>query len=435
MSFLNSRLSSVVVACRLAGIAAVALALSTASSQAQTALTLDDALRVAQERSRQLPAQDAAVAAARDLSVSAAQLPDPVIKGGLINVPVTGADRFSLSKDFMTAGSIGVLQEFTSEDKRHARAARFEREADLAQAGRLTALADLQRDTAMAWLELHYRLRTDDMTRSLRREAALQVEAADAAYRGVRGSQADVFAARSAVAAIDDRLRLIAREIAVARVRLVRWVGDTATNDLGAAPDMTRLPLDLAALESTLQNHPRIALLASKEGLARAEVAVARSEKSSDWSAELVYSQRGPDYSNMVSVVVSIPLQWNATSRQDRELAAKLALAQRERDQREETLREVTALMRSAILTWQSERERLAHYDARLLPLAVERVHAALDAYRGASGPLSAVLEARRGEIDARLERLRIEMDTAVLWAQLAYLIPNSARTGAAKEQ
>ncbi|MEO7853265.1 MAG: TolC family protein, partial [Rubrivivax sp.] len=419
MFFLHLRPSSVVATCRLAGITAVALALVTAHAQAQTALTLDEALRLAQQRSRQLPAQDAAAAAARDMSVAAGQRPDPVIKGGLINVPVTGPERFSLTKDFMTMRSIGVMQEFTREDKRQARAARFEREADLAQAGWLTALAELQRDTAMAWLELHYRLRMDDMTQGLRREAELQIEAADAAYRGGRGSQADVFAARSAVATIDDRLRQMAREIATARVRLARWVGDSAAQGLGATPDMTLPPLDLAVLESTLENHPRIAWLARKEGLARAEVDAAKSEKSSDWSAELMYSQRGPEFSNMVSVSVSIPLQWNAGNRQDRELAAKLALAQRERDEREEALREVTALTRSAILTWRSERERLAHYDTRLLPLAAERVHAALAAYRGASGPLSAVLEARRMEIDTRLERLRIEMDAAGLWAQL----------------
>jgi hypothetical protein len=38
--------------------------------------------------------------------------------------------------------------------------------------------------------------------------------------------------------------------------------------------------------------------------------------------------------------------------------------------------------------------------------------------------PLIAVLEARRGEIDTRMERLRLEMEAARLWAQLEYLIP-----------
>ena len=47
-----------------------------------------------------------------------------------------------------------------------------------------------------------------------------------------------------------------------------------------------------------------------------------------------------------------------------------------------------------------------------------------LAAYRGGRGALSGVLEARRMEIDIRIERLRIEMETARLWVELEYLIP-----------
>jgi len=73
---------------------------------------------------------------------------------------------------------------------------------------------------------------------------------------------------------------------------------------------------------------------------------------------------------------------------------------------------------------WRSDRDRLGRYDATLLPLAAERTRAALAAYRGGSGTLGAVLEARRAEIDTRIERLRLEMDAARLWAQLNYLVP-----------
>ena len=49
---------------------------------------------------------------------------------------------------------------------------------------------------------------------------------------------------------------------------------------------------------------------------------------------------------------------------------------------------------------------------------------AAIAGYRGGASPLTAVLEARRSEIDTRMERLRLEMDAARLWAQLNYLVP-----------
>ena len=64
---------------------------------------------------------------------------------GINNLPINGPDSFSLTRDFMTMRSIGVMQQFTRGDKREARAARFDREAEAAQAGRTSALANLQR--------------------------------------------------------------------------------------------------------------------------------------------------------------------------------------------------------------------------------------------------------------------------------------------------
>ncbi|MEP7282124.1 MAG: TolC family protein [Rubrivivax sp.] len=392
--------------------------------QAQTVLTFDDALHQAQVRSLLLPAQDAATLAAREQAVAAGRRPDPVLKAALTNLPVDGPDRFSLTRDFMTMRSVGVLQEFTRADKRRARSARFDREAALAQAMRRVALADLRRDTAIAWLELHYLTRMHALIAAQRDEAALPVQAADAAYRGGRGTQVDAVAARAAEAAVGDRLRLTARDIATARTRLARWVGEAGVQALGEPPAMAGLPWSPDDLDEVLAQHPRIVWLAQQEALARALADVAGTERRSDWSAELMVSQRGPAYSNMVSLSVSIPLQWDAVNRQDREWSARQSLARQARDERDEALREVQAQTRSAIQSWQANRERLAQYDASLLPLAAEQVRAAQDAYRGATVPLAAVLDARRVELDTRLERLRIERETAVLWAQLNYLIP-----------
>ena len=185
---------------------ATALAMGIGAAHAAGTLTFDQALLLAQSRSRALVAQDATASAARDMAVVAGQRPDPTLQLGINNLPVNGADQFSLTRDFMTMRSIGVTQEFTREDKLKARAGRFEREAEVAEAGRSLALANLQRDTAVAWLDRLYQERVRDMLVSQRDEARLQIDAADAAYRGGRGAQADVFAARSAVAQIDDRI-------------------------------------------------------------------------------------------------------------------------------------------------------------------------------------------------------------------------------------
>jgi outer membrane protein TolC len=387
-------------------------------------LTLDEALRLAQERSRQLPAQDAAAAAAREMAVAAGQRPDPTLKAGIGNLPVNGDDRFSLTRDFMTMRSVGVTQELTRESKLKARSARYERDAEVAEAGRALALANLQRDTAVAWLDRFYQERMRDVLNLQRDEARLQIEAADAAYRGARGSQADVFAARYAVAQIEDRIAQADRQVSAAKTQLARWTGVTAGEPLAPAPALDALRLRAEDLEVQIAHHPQIAVLRRQEDAAQADVEVARANKRSDWSVEVMFSQRGPAYSNMVSLNVSVPLQWDPANRQDRELAARLALLEQARAQREEAIRGHVAETLSTLQEWRSNRERLQRYDAALLPLAGERTKAALAAYRGGSGALSGVLDARRAEIDTRMDRLRLEMDSARLWAQLNYLVP-----------
>jgi outer membrane protein TolC len=393
-------------------------------AHAQQTLTLEQALRVAQERSRQLVAQDAGAAAAREMATAAGQWPDPVLKAGLNSLPISGPDRFSLTRDSFTMATVGVVQEFTRSDKLKARAGRFDREAEVAEAGRAVALANLRRDTAMAWLDRLYQERMREVLVTQRTEAGLQIEAADATYRGGRGTQTDVFAARSAVAQIDDRIRQTDRQIATAKIKLARWVGDDANQMLGAPPSLAMVRLDERSLDTVLAHHPQIGLMVRQEALARAEADIAQTNKRPDWSVELTYSQRGRDYSNMVSVNVSIPFQWDQKNRQDREVSAKLAVAQQMTAQREEATREHVAETRSWLQEWQSNRDRLTHYDDALIPLASERTRAASAAYRGGAGPLSAVLEARRMEIDTRMDRLRLDMETAGLWAQLEYLIP-----------
>ena len=413
----------------------LALCAAGLNAHAQQALSLDQALRLAQDRSRQLVAQDAAASAAREMALAAGQLPDPTLTAGLNSLPVNGSDRFSLTADSFTMLTVGVTQEFTRKDKRQARSARFEREADAAEAGRAAALAGLRRDTAIAWLARHYQERVLELLRAQRAEAALQVEAAEAAYRGGRGAQADVFGARSAVAQADDRIRQAETQVALAKTRLARWVGASAESALAAPPAMADLG-EAAGLETRLAHHPQVALLQKQEEVAQAEAEIAKSNKHADWSVDLSYSQRGSAYSNFVSLSVSIPLQWDQANRQDREVAAKLALAEQFRAQREEATREHAADVRAWQQQWQSGRERLALYDSALIPLAGERTRAAIAAYRGGGGPLAGVLDARRMEIETRLDKLRLELETASLWAQLEYLVaPDREAAAAVKEQ
>src|SRR5207253_4441670 len=145
-------------------------------------------------------------------------------------------------------------------------------------------------------------------------------------------------------------------------------------------------------------------------------------------SVALMYSQRGSAYSNLVSLNVSVPLQWDQANRQDREVAAKLAMLDQARAEREDMLRAHIAEARAMVAEWENDRERGARYARELLPLAAERTQATLGAYRGSKASITEVLIARRSEVDLRLQALQLEIDTARLWAQLNFLVPDGRR-------
>ena len=393
-------------------------------AQNAAALTVDEALQLAAQRSQQLLAQDAAAAAAREMAMAAGQAPDLTLTAGINNLPIEGPDEFSLTNDFMTMRSIGLMRELTRHDKRAARAARFAREADAAEAGRTLALANLERETAMAWFDRYYRERMRDVLAMQRDQAALQIEAADLAYRSGLGAQSDVFAARASSASIEDRMAETERDVDIAVTRLARWVGAAAERPLGPLPPMDVVSLSPGDLDAELGHHPQIVLMLSQEEIARAEAEIARTESRSDWTIEVMYSERGPSFADMMSFNVSMPLQRRERSRQDRVLAASLATAEQMRAEREEETREHVADARALLQAWQANRARLDRYASALIPLAAERTVAATVAYGSGTGTLTAVLDARFAEIDTRIDALDLEMETAALWAGINYLIP-----------
>lgn len=387
-------------------------------------LSLGQAQQLAVAHSQQIVAQNQAIIASREMAVAAGQLADPVLKVGIDNLPVNGPDRGSLTSDFMTMRRVSVMQELTGSDKRQLRAARFERAADKSIAEKNTLIAAIQRDTAIAWLERYYAERIADLVAEQGMQARIEIDAAEGSYRAGRGSQADIFVARSALSLLDDRTSETQRKLRNAKTMLSRWTGLPSDVILDGIPAIDTIRFDLASLETTLAHHPQIAMLSRQTDIADAEVKLAEANKKSDWSVEVAFQQRGPAYSNMISIGLSLPFQWDQKNRQDRELSAKLAMAGQTKAERDEQLRSHVAETRVMLDEWQTNRERAIRYEKELIPLAQERTQALIATYRGGKSSLTELLAARRAEVDIRLQLLQLQADTARLWAQLNFLFP-----------
>ncbi len=87
-------------------------------AQTDNRLSIDEAVGIAQGNAPVLSAALDGARAARELAVAEGQLPDPVLRLGVDNLPVNGPDQGSLTRDFMTMRRLGVTQEYVSADKR-----------------------------------------------------------------------------------------------------------------------------------------------------------------------------------------------------------------------------------------------------------------------------------------------------------------------------
>ena len=100
------------------------------------------------------------------MAVAAGQLPDPVLRAGVDNLPVNGPDAFSIGSDFMTMRRIGVMQEYVSmRSVRHAASAASAKH-DALKPKREMSRAEMRTEVAIAWYERLYAARTEQLLQS-----------------------------------------------------------------------------------------------------------------------------------------------------------------------------------------------------------------------------------------------------------------------------
>ena len=392
-------------------------------ARGQTApLSLDAALAAAERDSPRLAARRHAIAAADERTARAGELPDPKLRLGIDNLPVSGSEAWQINTDSMTMRRIGVMQDVPNGDKRKARESRAAAEREAQGAALAATRATLRRETATAWFDVYYAERAKRELERLVGQVELQRETLAPAIAAGRASPADAFALGGAAESVRERLIEQDRAIAKARAQLTAFVRGQASAPLGQGPDTARLPLLREQLLAELHAHPELSSYQEKVRVARSELALERTTKIPDWSVELLYGARSPNFSNMVTLMFSIDLPVLAGRRQDRDIAARLAEVEEAEAMAEDARRMHEADVQTALADWDAAGARIARYDAHALPLARDRAAAALAAYRGGTGSLAMVIEASRGETEAELGRLGAEAERARAWARLAYL-------------
>jgi outer membrane protein, heavy metal efflux system len=394
-------------------------------------LSFDAALQIATRSSPDIAVETAGVDAARSASIAAGRLPDPKLAVGIENLPVTGAEQWSLTRDFMTMRKIGVMQDVPNGAKRAARAAVADAAIGRAEAERRVRILTVRRDTAIAWLDRYFLERRSALLDELESENQLFTQAVQAQFAAGRGMPADVIEPKREAAEIADRRDELAGEIAKSKGVLTRWVGAAAGEELAGEPP--QLILDSAHLREHVHEHPDLAVFVPMTQMAQAEVHEAEATKRPDWGVELAYGRRGPAFSDMVSVQFTLDLPLFARTRQDPQIQAKREELTRVETERDAMLRDHTQELEGALAEYDVVSRQLGRLRDAHLPLAQQKVEFQSASYRAGKADLSAVLAARRELIDQRSREIELESRHAAAAAKIYYFYGPGASAEASR--
>jgi outer membrane protein TolC len=392
-----------------------------AGAQERT-LTLEQAIASALRRAPQVAASTAMLEGAQAVAPSAGRLPDPELVTGVESLPINTADRFSLTRDFMTMRKIGVMQSFPNGEKRHLRSERAEREIGIAQGELRKSRFETSRAVAEAWIGRAVAEQSLARLQSLEPDTELQAMAARAALSSGRATAADALGTQSLVAGLNERILALQQDAEMQRAELSRWIGADADLPLASIPTDRELEHSAESLVAAVPEHAPLAPVIARLDAAKTDVDLARAEKHPDWSAEIMYSKRGPDFSDLVSLEFRVSLPLFPKYRQDPIIAEKLANVRAQEAERDSEVRMHTAEVRAAVAQWRLGRERLQHYTSELLPLAHDRSRAALASYSSGRGDLRSAIDALTGEINAQLQEVQLQGSVARAWVFLHLL-------------
>ena len=144
-------------------------------------------------------ASTATLEAMQAVAPSAGHLPDPELVTGVDNLPVTTAERYSFTRDFMTMRKIGVIQSFPSGEKRRLLGELAQREIAVAQGDVRKTRFDTARTVAEAWIARAVAEESLVRLRTLKADAQLEAAVGRAALASGRVSAAEALAAQRCV--------------------------------------------------------------------------------------------------------------------------------------------------------------------------------------------------------------------------------------------
>lgn len=383
-------------------------------------LTFSDAMAAAERTAPSLAAQNAQLDATRQSAIAAGRLPDPKLFASIENLPINGPDRYSLSDDFMTMRKVGIMQEIPNARLRQAQHEGAQAAIESAEDDMRIEQLKVRRETALAWIARYTVERQLERLQELVVDNKLLTDTVRAQLAGGQGKSIDAVLPRQEAAMLEARRDELLRTREQAIAALVRWVGPDGQEPV--AGDLPNWHIARETLTHQVHEHPELIAFEARTRLAQAQIHEAEADRHPSWGVEFGYARRGPIYSDMVTLQVSVTLPLFPGTRQNPQIAAKHAQLSRLDAEREGMLREHAELLSDELAEFKQLDLALVRQQQIIIPLAEEKVALAMAAYRANKGDLTDVVAARREQAEAHLKEIELTGQRAQRAARIVYM-------------
>jgi outer membrane protein TolC len=404
-------------------VALVGIALSTNIAASALSLAVVEELALASDPGVQ--SIQANRLALEEMSVAAEQLPDPLLKMGLMSLPT---DTFNLGQEAMTQVQVGLVQKFPRGKSRSLRSEQIGLKSqgldEIAHDQELKILLTVREHFLEVVKQKHLASINADAITAFSDVADIT----QAYYATGRVHQQDVLQAAVELAKVEDRATRIAQDEEQARARLAMWIGEAAYRDLEETWPQFNYHASADVIKDNLLEHPRIRALQRNVSAAETGVKLAKQKYKPEFALDVTYGGRAgtnPDGSpraDLLSLMVVMDVPLFHKNRQDRVVAAQVAESSAAMYSHDDIFRRMRSEIDFHVATHQKQKERIDLFENTLLPEAAFSSEASFGAYQSSIDDLTTLLRTRITEFDLQLEHVRLLAEVLKTQARLLYL-------------
>lgn len=393
------------------------------SASAEEPLTLAETIKLATENQPLLQSLDDAANSSRQAAIAEGQLPDPKIKIGIVNLPITGSDALRFSRDDQTAVNVGISQDIIPLKKREIASKKIEAEADQFHTEQVSTARSIERDVALAWLDVFEAQRKFELYQHIMDEMTAERKVLVSSISSSTSQTSDVLKLDSRLSMTNDKRFMAQRDLRKARADLARWIGSASLRPISSELPVMKNRLNHDAALAEIEKHPLLQNAYQTEKVAQLDVDKAQADTQRNWGWEAGYGKRFADRSDMLSFQVSMDLQLDRANRQDRRTAEKLVLVEKSHKLTEDKKRELLTELENALADAEVAEARENEHLTRLIPNAEALLKIAQAAYTSGKQSLGEVWEARRGLIEIEIDHWAILTDRQRAAVKIGYLV------------